>query len=135
MEPELREMGYGAWEGLLHAEVVARDPELLRRWEADADVAPPGGESLIAVAARATACAERIAHERGGMCVALISHVGPIKALIGHALGLGPAAARRMWLDPATISVVDWPAAPGATPALRLYNSFAHLDGGVRWLP
>jgi broad specificity phosphatase PhoE len=65
----------------------------------------------------------------------LVSHVGPIKALICDALGLGPAGARRMWLDPATVSVVDWPVAPGAPAALRLFNSFAHLREGVRWVP
>lgn len=135
IEPDLREMRYGAWEGLLHSEVAARDPDLLRRWEADSDVAPPGGESLSALAVRVVACAGRIAREQNGRCVVLVGHVGPIKALVCHAVGLGPAAARRMWLDPATISVVDWPAAPGASPALRLFNSFAHLTDGVRWLP
>ena len=44
--------------------------------------------------------------------IALVSHVGPIKALIAAALGLAPAEARRllarMWLDPASVCVVDW---------------------------
>jgi broad specificity phosphatase PhoE len=135
VEPDLREMSYGAWEGLLHAEVVARDPELLRQWASDPDTAPPGGESLRAMCARAVACADRIARAQNGLCIVLVSHVGPVKALICHVLGLGVDSARRMWLDPATISVVDWPLAPDSTGALRLFNSFAHLDDGVRWLP
>ena len=61
VEPDLREMSYGAWEGLLHADVVARDPELLRQWASDPDTAPPGGESLRAMYARVIACADRIA--------------------------------------------------------------------------
>jgi probable phosphoglycerate mutase len=134
IEPELREISYGAWEGLLHDEVVAQSPELVRRWAVDPDVAPPGGESLSAMAARSIACGSLLAGRHDGQCIALISHVGPVKALICHALQMEIDGARRLWLDPATISIVDWPLTPGASSSLRLFNSFAHLDDGVRWL-
>lgn len=135
VEPELREVSYGAWEGLLHAEVAERDPDRLREWEADSTVAPPGGESLRDMAARVVACADRLAHAHGGECVTVVSHVGPVKALVCHVLRVEIDAARHMWLDPATITVIDWPLSPGRSGALRVFNSFAHLDGGVRWLP
>jgi broad specificity phosphatase PhoE len=134
IEDELREVSYGEWEGLSHAEVVTRDQERLRRWETDPAAAPPGGESLLAMAARVAACADYIARAHNGRAIALVSHVGPIKALLCQGLGLGIEGARRMWLDPATISVVDWPLAADAVGAVRLLNSFAHLDDGVRWL-
>lgn len=136
VEPDLRESAYGAWEGLTRAEVLARDAETLRRWEADPDVAPPGGgESLRATQRRVVACVAALAARHPGATLALVSHVGPVKALVCHALGLGPEGARRMWLDPATITVLDWPVTPGHPAALRLYNDFAHLTDGVRWLP
>ena len=131
---ELRELSYGVWEGMSRAEVAGRDPELLRLWEADASVTPPGGESLRALSARVIGFANGLAQSHGGQCVALVSHVGPIKALICQVLGLAIEGARRMWLDPATISVVDWPLAPETRGAVRLLNSFTHLDDGVRWL-
>jgi ribonuclease H / adenosylcobalamin/alpha-ribazole phosphatase len=134
LEPDLRELSYGEWEGLLHTEVMALHPDLLRRWETDAEVAPPGGESLRAMSARVVACADRLASAHGGQCIAMVSHVGPIKALVCHALGLGVDGARRMWLDTATVCVVDWPLTSDGAGVLRLFNSFGHLTEGVRWL-
>ncbi len=54
LDPELREIGWGAWDGLTAADIEARDPE---RWrlcvQSGFAVAPPGGESRCAVFARA----------------------------------------------------------------------------------
>ncbi len=45
VEERLREMDYGAWEGLTGAEIEKRDPELRARWERDpANTRSPGGE-------------------------------------------------------------------------------------------
>lgn len=136
IEANLRESAFGAWEGLTRAEALARDAGLVRRWESDADVAPPdGGESLSETQRRVAVCADLLAARHPGTTLALVSHVGPVKALVCCALGLGADAARRMWLDPASISVVDWPADSTRTASLRIYNSVAHLEDGVRWLP
>lgn len=136
IDAELRETAYGEWEGLTRAQVMAKAATLLRRWEADAAMEPPGGgESLCETQRRVAACADKLAAHHAGTSLALVSHVGPVKALVSQALGLGAEAARRMWLDPASISVVDWPAEPGGRATLRLYNSIAHLADGVRWLP
>ena len=63
--------------------------------------------------------------------IVLVSHVGPIKSIIRRALGL-QAGAGQMFLDPATISVVD----QGPSSALlRLFNSHAHLGWeNARWI-
>jgi hypothetical protein len=50
------------------------------------------------------------------------------------ALGLGPEGARRLWLDPASISVLDWPQAHDRPAIVRVYNDTSHLAEGVRWL-
>jgi hypothetical protein len=41
-----------------------------------------------------------------------------------------------MWLDPASICVVDWrlDETGHGSGILRLYNAVAHLDPPVRWL-
>jgi probable phosphoglycerate mutase len=134
VEPELRETDYGEWEGLTRREAMERAPELLRRWEADPEAAPPGGESLAATLARVAACADALAARHAGGTLALVSHVGPIKALVCAALGLDAGGARRMWLDPASLSVVEWPAEPGRVAALRVFNASGHLSEGVRWM-
>ena len=61
----------------------------------------------------------------------LVSHVGPLKALLCAALDLPMSGMRRLFLDPATVSVVDW----GARPVVRLFNSHCHLGwAGARWM-
>jgi broad specificity phosphatase PhoE len=68
VDERLRELDYGQWEGLTHAEIDARDPVLWARWERDpAATHAPGGECGDDVARRVTAfLAELLAAELGG---------------------------------------------------------------------
>lgn len=129
----LREEDFGRWEGLTRAEVEALGPEdarLLKEWEADSSAAPPGGEALESVRSRTLELVKELAERYSGGRVALVSHVGPIKSILAEVLGAGLQSTRRMFLDPATISVVDW----GTFPVLRLFNSHEHLGWkSARW--
>ncbi len=135
-EDDLREQSFGAWEMLTRAEALERDRELLLAWESGADVAPPEGESLPAVRERALRLAERLVKANPGQTLVLVAHVSPIKALICAALELPPVGAMRMWLDPASLSVVDWRLRSDGALAgtLCIFNSVAHLDPPPRWL-
>ena len=132
----LRECDFGTWEGLSRAEVLERSPEdsqRLREWEQNTSVAPPDGESFEALQQRVIAAIERLAHAHPDQAIALVSHVGPIKVLLSAALGAPLSSAFRIFLDPATISVVDWRNAAYAT--VRLVNSHAHLGWQeARWM-
>jgi broad specificity phosphatase PhoE len=131
LEARLREQAFGDWEGRTRAEVLESDRDRLLRWEADLGEAPPGGESLTAVQERVLALVDDLAREHPGEWVALVSHVGPIKALLCSVLGAPLATARRMFLDPATVTVVDW----GEHPVVRLFNAHAHLGWeSARWM-
>ena len=133
-EPRLRESSFGAWEGLTRGEVLARGDEdrgLLARWESDPETAPPGGESLAEVERRTRQLAGELASRHAGEWVVLVSHVSPIKALLAAALGAPLAVARRVFLDPATLSVIDW----GDPPLVRLINAHGHLGWTrARWM-
>lgn len=132
---DLREQDFGAWENRTRTEVQADDPERLAAWEAGAEVAPPAGESLIATRQRVVACADMLAARHPGETVVIASHVGPIKALVCAALALPASGAHHMWLDPASICVVDWKLSPDISSGiLRVFNAIAHLDPPVRWL-
>ena len=132
----LRECDFGTWEGLSRAEVLERSPEdsqRLREWEHNTSVAPPDGESFEALQQRVIAAVERLAHAHPDQAIVLVSHVGPIKVLLSAALGAPLSSAFRIFLDPATISVVDWRNAAYAT--VRLVNSHAHLGWQeARWM-
>jgi broad specificity phosphatase PhoE len=133
--PELVEGSFGAWEGMSRAEVLARSPEderMLRAWEADPEIAPPGGESFAAVRERVVGAVERLALLHPDQTIVLVSHVGPIKVLLAVAMGAPLSSLFQIFLDPATISVVDW-RHPRST--VRLLNSHAHLGWErARWM-
>ena len=133
---DLRECDFGTWEGLSRAEVLERSPEdsqRLREWERNTSIAPPEGESFEALQQRVVAAVEHLAQAHPDQAIVLVSHVGPIKVLLSAALGAPLSAAFRIFLDPATISVVDWRDAAHAT--VRLVNSHAHLGWQqARWM-
>jgi ribonuclease H / adenosylcobalamin/alpha-ribazole phosphatase len=134
LDPRLAEGSFGSWEGMTRAQVKKLDKEnaaQLARWETDASIAPPGGESFESLGRRAISLVEDLQREWTKASVVLVSHVGPIKALIAAGLNLPPVAVSRFFLDPGTISVVDW----GKTPLLRLFNSHAHQGwASARWM-
>ncbi len=134
VDPRLREQAYGEWEGLTPGEIAARgarDRAALARWQRDIAVAPPGGESLARVEERVLALVAELADRRAGQWLVLVSHVGPIKALLCSGLGLPLAGVRRLFLDPATVTVLDW----GDAPVLRLLNAWPSFDpGAYGWL-
>lgn len=131
LEPRLREQAFGEWEGLTRSEVLDRDQDRLLRWEADLGLAPPGGESLLSVQERTLSLIDDLARVHPGEWIALVSHVGPIKALLCAALDAPLATARRMFLDPGTVTVLDW----GRHPVVRLFNAHGPLDWeSARWM-
>jgi len=76
---------------------------------------------------------DELAQSHTGQTLALVSHVGPIKVLLAAALEAPLASSSRIFLDPATISVVDWQT--GGTALVRLVNSHAHLGWTeARWM-
>lgn len=136
VERALREQEYGAWENHTRDEVRSVSPEALAAWERG-EAPPSDGESLEAVRERVVALADRLAAAHADQMVALVSHVGPIKTLVCAALGLPPAGVYRMWLDTASICVVDWRVSSGEEQSrgmLRVFNATSHLDPPARWL-
>ena len=134
LDSRLREGSFGSWEGLTRSEVMGlseQDRQNLALWESDPSIAPPGGESIENIQKRMIALADELCREFSGSSVVLVSHVGPIKALIAASMGVSLHSSRRLFLDPCTISVVEW----GAEPLVRLLNSHAHLGWlSARWM-
>jgi broad specificity phosphatase PhoE len=134
LDARLAEGSFGRWEGFSRAEVLklgSLDAELLAKWESDPSCAPPGGESINDVQKRVINLVEELKGEFAASSIVLVSHVGPIKALLAAAMGRPVQASRRLFLDPGTISVVEWT----PNPLLRLFNSHAHLGwSSARWM-
>lgn len=134
LDDRLAEGSFGNWEGRTRAEVLGlgpRDAELLARWESDPACAPPGGESIQNIQKRVISLTDELTDEFSESSVVIVSHVGPIKALLAAVLEIPLQSTRRLFLDPGTISTVEW----GSQPLLRLFNSHAHLGwSSARWM-
>ena len=134
LDDRLVELDFGDWEGLTRDQIISGDPdrrEFILRWDRDPSLAAPGGESLATVQERVVAFADDTVRDHAGETLAVVSHMGPIKALLCAALDVSLTGARRLFLDPAAVSVVDW----STRPVVRLVNSHGHLGwSNARWL-
>ena len=89
LEPALKELTFGEWEGLTWRQVEKRDPAGARARAADKwNFAPPGGESYAMLAARLQPWLDA---QKGDSFVA--SHGGVARALMTLIAGRDPAAA------------------------------------------
>ena len=92
-DPALREINFGAWDGLTFPQAELRDPDLLRAyWETPGDVAPPNGESWNAVRARVDGAIDTyLTHGHRDLIV--VAHFGVILTQVQRALGIDAYAA------------------------------------------
>jgi broad specificity phosphatase PhoE len=127
VEPEVDEqwieMDYGEFDG---QPVGAVSAATWAQWRADVDFAPPGGESLARVTARVHDALDELVARAAGRRVVVVSHVSPIKAAVGWALGMGPEVSWRTFVSPGSLTRIGiGPSGPG----LRSFNETHHLDG------
>ena len=120
----LIETDFGEWEGLTFAEARDRDPELHVSWLGSEQVAPPGGESFAEVGRRIEIELKKMVDEYPGGTVVVVSHVTPIKVMLRLALQGGPGVLYRLYLDLASISIVDL--FPDGGASVRLVNDVSH---------
>lgn len=92
--PALREQDMGAWDGRTWEDLTRADPAgTLAYWNDYVSARPPGGESFGDCFRRVTEWWEREGPRAGR--VVIVTHIGVIRALTCHWLGLGPGEALR----------------------------------------
>ncbi|HYF00561.1 MAG TPA: histidine phosphatase family protein [Planctomycetota bacterium] len=80
--PRLRELDFGAWDGLTAEGCRRRDPARFARWMRNpGSTRPPGGESLGELRRRVRAFARSAVRRHAGKTLAFVTHAGPIRAL------------------------------------------------------
>lgn len=101
--PGLREFHFGDWEGLPYDTVMARDPDLSRRyWEEPGEIAAPGGESWNQASRRVDAAVAQLLPMALPDLV-VVAHFGVILTRLCQALGQSPAETLAQPID--TLSV------------------------------
>lgn len=130
IERGLRERCYGAFEGLLYAEIGARYPEAYAAWQArDIDARFPNGESVAETmrefSQRVITTITRIASEGGYRKVALVAHGGVLECAYRAAQGIDFARPRDFPIFNASINRFAW---DGKRLSLLQWGDVAHLE-------
>jgi len=122
----LREIGHGHWEGLKREEVEERFAAEYESWEADPfTFAPPGGESGLAVLARALPVVRDIVADHSGGQVLVVSHKATLRLIVSSLLAFDPRGFRdRLDQSPACLNVVDF--RDPVRARLMLFNDTSH---------
>ncbi|MCE0523164.1 MAG: histidine phosphatase family protein [Methylacidiphilales bacterium] len=128
----LREISHGHWEEMTREEVDKRYPEEAAEWEKDPyTFAPPGGESGLAVTARALPTLIELVRAHPGENILVVSHKATIRLLLSTLLGFDPRRYRdNLDQSPAALNIIDFKDLTRVR--LTLFNDTSHYaDAGL----
>lgn len=108
LEPDLREMHFGDWEGREYADLWDNDPQL-RLWGEDPERhTPPNGEPLAEFAARVLGALEHLACAHSDEHLLIVTHGGVIRLLLTQAKGWPRSEMRQMPVPYAHFASLVW---------------------------
>ena len=88
LDPDLRELAFGTWEGLTWAQILETDPTIDREGRTSPRFyAAPGGEKFEDAVLRAGRAVERIRAENHSGRILVVTHAGILHALLQVVLG------------------------------------------------
>lgn len=124
----LREIDHGHWDAMTRDDVEAQFPEEYAAWEEDPfSFAPAGGETGLAVTARALPALLDVVRNHDDQSVLVVSHKATIRLIISSLLGFDPRMYRdHLDLSPASLTILDFKNVFQAR--LTVYNDTAHYS-------
>jgi broad specificity phosphatase PhoE len=130
---DLKEIGYGKWEGKSVATVSVDYHDDYIRWTADPAWYPPtGGEPAVAIAHRGVRVVEEIKERHQTGNVLIVSHKATIRIILCELLGIDVGRFRyRLACPVGSVSVVEF---GRHGPLLHALADRAHLDERLRTL-
>jgi len=127
VEPRLREICWGKWEGLTYDEIQRDYPEYLRTWETrDPEASSPGGESITQLANRLQPFLTDLAQEADGKTVLVVSHGGVMQVMLCLLLGISPGLYWQFRISQASLSEVMY--SPPERGVIYRLNETCHLS-------
>jgi 2,3-bisphosphoglycerate-dependent phosphoglycerate mutase len=125
VEPDLREVYLGEWEGGRYRQMAAeRDPRFMEAMQREEWGLIPGAETTDQLHRRVVGAVERIASEHHDQRILVVSHGGVIGALLSHAARARPFAF--LGADNASVSHL---VVVGERWIVRRFNDTGHLAG------
>lgn len=121
VDARLEERNYGEWEGLTREEIMERDPEEFRIWEAGRNPEGLGIEASAVLGERVAAAVSDHAESMQGGTLLVASHGAAIRAGLAVLLGLDPEA----WSGIRGMDNCHWAVLlpqPNRKPSWRLVN-------------
>ena len=126
----LKEMNFGAWEGLTISEIQAKYSAHYTIWRNkphDAEI--PDGESLIRVQKRGLDSINRIVEDNANKNIVVVSHGTMIKAIILGILDIDLSYFYKIKQDNTSMNIIEY---KSYGPVVVTLNDIAHLDKMVR---
>ena len=111
ISPKLRETHHGQYENTRWSTIREKDPEFYARWlnwETRIDAQFPGGEAASDTRRRVGQMADEILTKRQGnnSIILIVGHIGSLRSLVGHLLGLATTYQGRFQFDNASVTVI-----------------------------
>ena len=104
---ELREIDFGAWEGLSIQQIESEFPDLLNRfWQNPIDNTPPDGEPVIDFQKRVVQSWNKLLQQYKGQHCLLVSHGGVQKIILSQVLNMPLEAVHNIEVPYACCSVI-----------------------------
>lgn len=124
LDPGLREMDNGDFEGLFYQELMAREKDFIRHWLANpASVKMPHGESLLDVQIRAWKVIENALSQRGNCLV--VSHNFTIASILCRIKNISLSEFRSVCVEPASKTIIRF---RNGSPSIDRFNDRLYLQ-------
>ncbi|MFO7151845.1 MAG: alpha-ribazole phosphatase [Bacillota bacterium] len=106
---DLREINFGKWEGHSYVELQEKYPAEFSKWLNDPfETRPPEGENLRELIQRVVDFLKKVVIEHQSEDVLVVTHAGPIRAVLMSILELGAEHYWKFKISNASITVVNW---------------------------
>lgn len=131
LDEDLKEIGFGEWEGKSIEQVNSEFHDDYIRWMADPAWCPPTkGETAVAIAERGMRVVDRIRHQVASGNVLIVSHKATIRIILCNLLGIDVGRFRfRLDCPVCSLSLVD---ITQQGPLLRTLADRSHLTAEMR---
>lgn len=117
---DLRERGFGIWEGMTFTEIKEKHPEEFEAWANNPlKYSPIEGESTIEVRDRTIKALDNILNAHKNTSIAVVAHGGVNRVILCHILGISLENIFRIEQDFAAVNIIEfW----DKYPVVRLIN-------------